>query len=375
MRACKRVVTAAGGPAARPKRTPTVRRLKPAIVPVDRSRPQAIAARPTPTSARASVGDVDLEVDLGRGLVLRNPLIGGSGAFGYGVEVADLIDLDGIGAIVTRSTTLRARTGNSGPRMIEVAGGILTGVGLQNPGIDAVLEKYAPTWAGWRTPVVVSLAGESVADLVALVGRLDGDPGVAGLELNLSCANASRAGLLFGLDADATAGLTSAVRRATDLPIIAKLSPGATDVRAVARAAADAGADAISAINTLAGLAVRPDRTGPALGSAYGGLSGPAVRPVALRIVFEVAQAVDIPVIGLGGIATLDDVLDFLAAGASAVGVASAALAEPGLPGRLASALGARCRELGLTRYGSLVRGAVPRRPIPESTKGAEYRP
>jgi dihydroorotate dehydrogenase (NAD+) catalytic subunit len=350
-----------------------VRRVKSAIVPIDRSRPRPTVSR-APEVETAAAKEVDLSVDLGRGLVLRNPLIGASGAFGFGVEVADAVDLEAFGAIVTRSVTLRARTGNAPPRMVDVPAGVLTGVGLQNPGVNVVIERYAGAWAGWRTPVIVSIAGESVADVVAIVNRLEGEPGVAGLEINLGCSNAARGGLAFGLDPEAAGGLVAAVRRATDLPLIAKLSPHAADVRAVARAVAAAGADAVSAINTLPGLALAADRSRPALGSIYGGMSGPAIRPLALRVVFEIAQSVDVPIVGLGGVGSIDDVLDFLAVGASAVGVATAALAEPGLPGRLAVELAQRCRELGLDSHRSLVRPAVPRRPVPPSTNGAEYR-
>jgi dihydroorotate dehydrogenase (NAD+) catalytic subunit len=203
--------------------------------------------------------------------------------------------------------------------------------------------------------------------------RLEGVPGIAGIELNLSCANGSRGGVAFGLDEGATASLVAAVRRATDLPVIAKLTAAATDVRAIARAAADAGADAITAINTLPGLALAPDRRGPALGSGYGGISGPALRPVALRVVHEIAQVVDVPVIGIGGVTSIDDVLDLLAAGASAVGVGVAALADPMLPVRLADELAEACRERGLTSVDGLVGTALPARPSVPSTRGAEY--
>ena len=370
MKARRRVVTSAGGPATRPKRTPTVRRVKSAIVPIDRSRSRPTVSR-APDVAIAAAREVDLGVDLGRGLVLRNPLIGASGAYGFGVEVADAVDLDAFGAIITRSVTLRARAGNAPPRMVDVPAGVLSGVGLQNPGVDAVVERYAGAWAGWRTPVIVSVAGEAVADVAAIVSRLEGVPGVAGIEINLACSNAARGGLAFGLDPEAAGGLAAAVRRATDLPLIAKLSPHAADVRTVARAVAEAGADAIAAINTLPGLVLAADRSRPALSSIYGGMSGPAIRPLALRVVFEIAQSVDVPIIGLGGVGSIDDVLDFLAIGASAVGVATAALAEPGLPGRLAVELAQRCRELGLDSHRSLVRQAVPRRPALPSAKGS----
>jgi dihydroorotate dehydrogenase (NAD+) catalytic subunit len=291
---------------------------------------------------------------------------------GYGVEVAELADLPRLGGLVTRGTSLKPRGGRGASRTAEIAGGVLWGVGPQNPGLDLVLERYAPAWIAWRTPVIVNLCGESGSELADAARRLDGVPGVAGIELNLSCSNGSR-GAAFGLEASTAASAVTAVRRATDLPLIAKLTPAAGDVRAVAQACEDAGADALSAINTLPGLALAADRRGPALGSAYGGIAGPALRPVALRVVWEVAQVVDIPVIGIGGVAAIDDVLDLLAAGASAVGVVTAALADPMLPVRLADELADACRAWGVERVADLVGTALPARPAPPSTRGAEY--
>ncbi|MEW6223043.1 MAG: dihydroorotate dehydrogenase [Chloroflexota bacterium] len=333
------------------------------------------ASSPAPSSVVDAIGGrpVSLEVDLGRGLVLANPVIAASGPLGYGTEVAELVDLARLGGLVTRGTTIKPRSGNAAPRTTEIAAGLLVGVGLQNPGIEAVLERYAPAWARWTVPVIVNLCGESSGDLVDMVRRLEGVPGIAGVELNLSCPNARGGGVAFGLDAEATRSLVAAVRRATDLPLIAKLTAAAADVRAVARACEEAGADAISAINTLPGLAVAADLAGPALGSVYGGISGPALKPVALRVVFEVAQAVDVPVIGIGGVATIDDVLDLLAVGAAAVGVGVAALADPMLPVRLADELADACRARGVTQVADLVGTALPRRPSPPSTRGAEY--
>jgi dihydroorotate dehydrogenase (NAD+) catalytic subunit len=357
------------------KRTPTVRTVRPAI----RS-PQAAARAPRaggePAQADATTDvlggrPVSLEVDLGRGLVLRTPVLGASGPFGYGAEVADALDLARLGALVTRGTTLRPRAGHAAPRIADIPAGLLVGVGLQNPGVDAVIERYAGTWARWPVPVIVNVCGESSADMAEIARRLEGVAGVAGLELNLSCANGGRAA--FGLDEGAAGSLVAAVRRATDLPLIAKLTAAAGDVRAVARAVEDAGADAISAINTLPGLALDADRRGSALASGYGGICGPALRPIALRVVYEVAQAVDVPVIGIGGVATVGDALDLLAAGASAVGVGVAALADPMLPVRLGDELADACRARGLDHVEGLVGTALPARAAPPSTRGAEY--
>ncbi len=197
------------------------------------------------------------------------------------------------------------------------------------------IEKYAATWATWKVPVIVNVAGESVGDYVEVTRRLEGVPGIAGIELNISCPNVGRGGLQFAIDADAAGEVTAAVRRVTDLPLLVKLSPNVADIRPIARAIADAGADALTAINTLSGIAVAPDRQRPLLGNIYGGLSGPAVKPVALRIVYEAAQAVRIPVVAIGGVTELADVLDFLAVGAVAVQVGTAIFADPTLPVRL----------------------------------------
>jgi dihydroorotate dehydrogenase (NAD+) catalytic subunit len=252
---------------------------------------------------------------------------------------------------------------------------MLNSIGLQNPGVDAVIEKYAAQWATWKTPVIVNVAGESVADYVEVTRRLEGVPGIAGIELNISCPNVGRGGLQFAIDAGAAGEVTAAVRRATDLPLLVKLSPNVADVRPIARAIADAGADALTAINTLSGIAVAPSRAKPLLGNIYGGLSGPAVKPVALRIVYEVSQIVDIPVVAIGGVTELADVLDFLAVGAVAVQVGTAIFADPTLPVRLVDELAGECRRRGLGSYRDLIGTALSRKPGAPSSKGVEYRP
>jgi len=375
MKAKRRAVTGSGlGPSA--KRTPTVRKVRSAIVPAST---RAVAHRPViraTNGASAPVpAAVDLSVDLGRGLVLPNPILVASGTFGYGIEYGDVVDVDRLGGICCKGTTLRPRVGNPTPRVSETPGGMLNSIGLQNPGVDAVIAKYAGTWAGWKVPVIVNVAGESVGDYVEVVRRLDGVPGVAGIELNISCPNVGRGGLQFAIDADAAAGVTAAVRRATDLPLLVKLSPNVADVRPIARAIADAGADALTAINTLSGIAVGALRDRPLLGNIYGGLSGPAIKPVALRIVYEVSQVVDIPVIAIGGITEMADVLDFLAVGAVAVQVGTAIFADPTLPVRLVDELADVCRDRGLTSHRPLVGTALPKRASAPSSKGVEYRP
>ena len=318
---------------------------------------------------------VGLSVDLGRGLVLPNPILVASGTFGYGIEYGDVVDVDRLGAICCKGTTLKPRIGNITPRVTETPGGMLNSIGLQNPGVDAVIAKYAGTWAGWKTPVIVNVAGESVEDYVEVVRRLEGVPGVAGIELNITCPNVGRDGLQFAIDAGAAGEVTAAVRKATDLPLLVKLSPNVADVRPIARAIADAGADALTAINTLSGIAIAPSRKKPLLGNIYGGLSGPAVKPVALRIVYEVSQIVDIPVIAIGGVTEFADILDFLAVGAVAVQVGTAIFADPTLPVRLVDELTDECERRGLASYVDLIGTALPAKPGAPSSKGVEYRP
>ena len=259
----------------------------------------------------------DLTVDLGRGLRLRSPVLVASGTFGYGFD-APQVDRGVLGAIVTKGTTLRPREGNAPNRIAETPSGMLNAIGLQNPGVDQVARVYAPQWATWDVPVIVNVAGDSVDEYVAVGRRLDGVPGIAGLELNISCPNVAN-GLQFGVDPELAAELTEAVRNATRLPLLVKLTPNVTDIVAVARAVEDAGADALSAINTYVGMAIDVRRRRPVLSRVSGGLSGPAIKPLALHAVWQVASAVHIPVMGIGGIVTPADALEFLLAGAAAV--------------------------------------------------------
>jgi dihydroorotate dehydrogenase (NAD+) catalytic subunit len=332
-------------------------------------------AAPADRSVADSTAAVDLSVDLGRGLVLRNPVLVASGTFGYGVEYGEVVDVQQLGAICCKGTTLRPRVGNAPPRVTETPAGMLNSIGLQNPGIDGVLEKYAPRWAGWEVPVIVNVAGESVDDYVSVARKLDGQPGVAGIELNISCPNVGKGGLQFALDPEAAGAVTAAVRAATELPLMVKLSPAAPDVRAIARAIANAGADSISAVNTLSGMAIDRTRRRPLLGNTYGGLSGPALKPVALRVVYEVAQVVKVPIVAIGGVGSLDDVIDFLMAGAVAVQVGTAVFADPLLPLRLVHQLADYCVANGLVSHRELVGVALPARRDAPSAKGVEYRP
>jgi len=260
---------------------------------------------------------LDLTVDLGRGLRLRSPVLVASGTFGYGFD-APQVDRSALGAIVTKGTTLRPREGNVPNRIAETPSGMLNAIGLQNPGVDQVARVYAPVWASWNVPVIVNVAGDAIDEYVAVAERLEGVPGIAALELNISCPNVAN-GLQFGVDPDQAAKLTSAVRAVTGLPLVVKLTPNVTDIVAIARAVEDAGADAVSAINTYVGMAIDVRRRRPVLSRGSGGLSGPAIKPLALHAVWQVAEAVRIPVIGVGGIMTPGDALEFLLAGAVAV--------------------------------------------------------
>ncbi len=350
-----------------------------ARVAVPRPARPLITASPAREPVELTLLEVDLSVDLAPrrpgALLLRNPMLVASGTFGYGIEYGEVVDVERLGAICCKGTTLRARIGNLPPRVTETPAGMLNSIGLQNPGVDAVLDRYAPRWASWSVPVIVNVAGESVEDYVAVARKLDGVPGVAGIELNISCPNVGRGGLQFALDADAAGQVTAAVRAATDLPLMVKLSPAAADVRAIAKAIEDAGADAISAVNTLSGMAMDRRRRRPLLGNTYGGLSGPALKPVALRVVYEVAQQVKIPIVAIGGVGSLDDVLDFLLAGACSVQVGTAIFADPGLPLRLVDELREYCRDRGLASHRELIGGALPKSKSRPSIKGVEYRP
>ena len=279
---------------------------------------------------------MDLSVQLApqhsTGLLLRNPVITASGTFGYGTEDDPGFDIQQLGAMVTKGTTLVPREGNPQPRLVETASGLLNSIGLQNPGIEAVIREKAPQWAGWQLPVIVNIAGETIEEYTALARRLDGVAGVAALEVNISCPNIRAGGDEFGARPQSAAAVTRAVKAATSLPVLVKLTPNTSDIVAVAVAVAEAGADAVSLINTLRGMAIDVSRRRPKLGNITGGLSGPAIKPVALYMVYQVAAAVTVPVVGGGGIATAGDAVEFILAGASAVQVGTVSFAQPRAP-------------------------------------------
>jgi dihydroorotate dehydrogenase (NAD+) catalytic subunit len=276
---------------------------------------------------------VNLSVQLApnnpRGLLLKNPVMTASGTFGYGTEYSDFVDIQKLGAVVCKGTTLEPREGNPQPRLAETPAGLLNSIGLQNIGVEALIKEKAPMWATWQVPVIVNIAGESIDDYARLAARLDGVAGVSGLEVNIGCPNVKSGGMDFGTDPRAAASVTRAVKKAGSLPVIVKLTPNVTSIVEIAEAVADAGADALCLINTLRGMAIDVSARKPSLGNICGGLSGPAVKPVALHMVYQVAGRVKLPIVGCGGITSAQDALEFIMAGASAVEVGTAQFVNP----------------------------------------------
>lgn len=277
-----------------------------------------------------------------------------SGTFGYAREMAGLVDLARLGGILPKTITPLPRAGNAPWRTVETAAGMLNSIGLDNDGVEAFIAGHLPYLATLGPPVVVSVAGHDIQEFIDLAARLDGLPGIAALELNISCPNVS-GGVDFGSDPKLCHQVVAGVRAACNLPILAKLTPNVTSIAIIARAAADAGADAISAINTCQGLAIDWRRRKPLLGGGMGGLSGPAIKPIALRCAYQVAKAVDIPVVGIGGIATLDDVMEFLVAGCSAVQIGTANFYQPQVTMSLVDRLPAALAELGAACVADIV--------------------
>ncbi len=272
----------------------------------------------------------DLTVDIA-GLTLKNPVMTASGTFGYGGEYREFVDLGRIGAIVVKGLSLEPAEGNPPPRIVETPCGMLNAIGLENIGIEAFVRTRLKFLNRFDTPVVVNLYGRSVEAYEALAERVDAEAGIAAVELNVSCPNVKAGGIAFGVDPDAAADLVERVRRKTAKPLIVKLSPNVTDISEIAVAAEQAGADALSLINTVTGMAVDVETRRPRLANITGGLSGPAIRPIALRMVWQVAQTVRVPVIGIGGIVSAEDALAFLITGATAVQVGTANFVDPGV--------------------------------------------
>jgi dihydroorotate dehydrogenase (NAD+) catalytic subunit len=297
--------------------------------------------------------DVRLDVQLGR-LRLRNPITVASGTFGYAREMEGLVDLGRLGAILPKTITAQPRAGNPPPRTCETTGGMLNSIGLDNDGIEAFIAQTLPYLASLGTRIIVSVAGKSYDEFVTMAARLDGQPGVDALELNISCPNVS-GGVDFGTDPAMCEKVVAGVRAVCSLPVLAKLTPNVTDIAAVARGAEAGGADAISLINTCLGMAVNWRRRRPILGNVLGGLSGPAIKPIALRAVYQVARAVKTPLVGIGGIATIDDVMEFLLVGATAVQIGTANFYNPRASIQVLDALPAALAELGATCVSDVV--------------------
>ena len=305
---------------------------------------------------------MDLSVTLKgptQSLHLKNPVLTASGPFGYGMEFAPYGDLTSLGGIIVKGLSLLPRDGNPCPRIVETTAGMLNAVGLQNDGVEAFCKEKLPRLPWQHLPVIANLYATSPAEFGELAARLDAEEGVAALEVNVSCPNVKSGGILFGQDPGLAAAVTRAVRDAApNKPLIIKLSPNVTDIALMARSVQDAGADMISCINTLSGMAVDVARRAPRLANVIGGLSGPAIKPVALRCVWQVCQAVDIPVIGLGGICSAEDVLEFILVGAHAVQIGTANFISPDRAFEIVKELPAVCRQLGVTSLDEL-RGSL----------------
>ncbi len=298
--------------------------------------------------------DIDLSIELG-GLKLKNPVLTASGTFGFGEEWADFFDLSLLGGVTVKAVTVMPRAGNPMPRMVETAAGVLNSIGLQNPGLEAFLAERLPYLRRFDTAVIVNIAGDTLEDFATLTARLDGVPGISALEVNISCPNQACGGLEFGVDPELTRQVISAVRKRTRLPVIAKLSPNVTDITVIARAAADAGADILSLVNTFVGTAINPATRSFRLANRTGGLSGPCIKPLALYMVWRVAQAVPLPIIGMGGICNAGDAVEFLLAGAWAVATGTVNFVNPRAPVEIVEGIREYLRDQGEQRVRDII--------------------
>lgn len=308
----------------------------------------------TTPDAQVDNGAPDLSVDIA-GIAMRTPVMVASGTFGYGSEYADVVDLNRLGAIVVKGISLEPWQGNPPPRLVEVSGGLVNAIGLQNPGFEGFVQEYLPFLRDFDVPVLVNIWGATIEEYAGIAAKFQDVDGVAGLELNISCPNIKEGGMAFGTDPDMTRAVIEAVRARTDLPLIPKLSPNVADIASFARIAEDAGADAISLINSLPALVVKTETRRPALTNVTGGLTGPAIHPVAVRLVWQACQAVRIPVIGMGGIACAEDALEFIIVGASAVAVGTANFTDPLMPLTVTEGIDAYLRKHGFASVRDLV--------------------
>jgi dihydroorotate dehydrogenase (NAD+) catalytic subunit len=306
---------------------------------------------------------VDLRVAIGS-LTLKNPVMPASGCFGFGREMAEFYDLSRLGAIVVKATTLEPRMGNPPVRIAETAAGMINAIGLQNPGVEKVAFEELPWLRQFRIPVIVNIAGSTVEEYVEVTKRLCDAGNLEAIEVNISCPNVKCGGIQFGTDPALAAEVTGEIKRHSSVPVIVKLSPNVTDIVALARAVVDAGADALSLINTVLGMKIDVHRRRPLIANEAGGLSGPAIKPVAVRMVYQVCQAVDVPVIGMGGIMCGEDVLEFMMAGAAAVAVGTANFVDPLACPRIIDELRELCVSLGILAVKDMIGAALPgRRP------------
>ena len=301
---------------------------------------------------------MDLSVEIGK-LKLRNPVMTASGTFGYGEEYAEFMDLSRLGAVVVKGLSLQPKEGNPSPRIVETAGGMLNAIGLQNIGIERFIQEKLPFLTQFNTPVIVNFFGDSVEEYAKAAEMLSASEGIHGLEMNISCPNKQAEWCIFGTDPKVTFEVVSAVRKSTDLTLIVKLSPNVTDIGVMARAAEDAGADAVSLINTITGMAIDIETRMPRLANITGGLSGPAVKPVALRMVWEVYKAVKIPIIGMGGIMNGQDSIEFMLAGATAVAVGTAHFINPVASVQVIEEMENFMRGRGITHIKDLIGGLI----------------
>ena len=292
--------------------------------------------------------DINLKVSIGK-LKLKNPVMTASGTFGYGREYSEFFDIGRLGAVVVKGLSLKPRQGNPPPRIVETASGMLNSIGLQNIGIDSFIENELPFLKKVKTPVIVNFFGDSISEYAEAAAKLSAVNGIKALEMNISCPNKQAGWSIFGTDPKVTSKVVKAVRKATDLPLIVKLSPNVTDIGLMAMAAEDAGADAISAINTLTGMAIDIRTRKPKLANIIGGLSGPAIKPVALKMVWECYKSVKIPIIGMGGIISAEDAIEFILAGASAIAVGTGNFINPAITMEILEGIAAFMEEEGLS--------------------------
>ncbi len=300
----------------------------------------------------------DLAVNLG-GLVLKNPVAVASGTFGYGFEYEDFLDISTIGGVIVKGTTLEPRHGNPPPRIAETPAGMLNAIGLENPGVDVFLNEYLPALRAKGVTVIANIAGNTVEEYAALAAKLEGHAGIAGIELNISCPNVKQGGLQFGTDPNMVKTVVAAVKSVSSLPVMPKLSPNVTDIVEIALAAQEGGADCLSMINTLMGMAVDVRTRKPVLGNVFGGLSGPAIKPVALRMIYQVYPKVNIPILGGGGIMNFTDALEFMMVGASAVSIGTGNFVNPCLADEIVEGLVNYMQENEIEKLSDLVGVAV----------------